>query len=325
MRLLLPLIILNVSGTAKGNSTFTLRQDPEVTVTRGDTAKLYCIFPILPHKYVRVHWWRDGEDSYLDERLDRRIYSYFLSQGSAILQINAVTAEDAGVYFCRLIHATVSNGTGTKLMVYDPPTPLRLKVMLPKNKPVTLALICNTAAFFPQGLNITWYKNGSDIIPEVEPIKTKTTAGLYEASSCLTETEPVDDGTIYTCQVSHNALPNPANISYIFYSPDSDKYNSFDQRIYGYLGTGIILFLIVIFIVIGRGMRRMSNGRDNTRTKQSEDDQKLTYVTLNMARAKTSTIVRDSEQNTIYAQTIHGQNESQTEEINVNADYSIKT
>ncbi|XP_072135201.1 uncharacterized protein [Mobula birostris] len=293
MRLLLPLIILNVSGTAKGNSTFTLRQDPEVTVTRGDTAKLYCIFPILPHKYVRVHWWRDGEDSYLDERLDRRIYSYFLSQGSAILQINAVTAEDAGVYFCRLIHATVSNGTGTKLMVY--------------------------------GLNITWYKNGSDIIPEVEPIKTKTTAGLYEASSCLTETEPVDDGTIYTCQVSHNALPNPANISYIFYSPDSDKYNSFDQRIYGYLGTGIILFLIVIFIVIGRGMRRMSNGRDNTRTKQSEDDQKLTYVTLNMARAKTSTIVRDSEQNTIYAQTIHGQNESQTEEINVNADYSIKT
>ncbi|XP_059849413.1 tapasin-related protein-like [Hypanus sabinus] len=196
---------------------------------------------------------------------------------------------------------------------------------LPKNESVTLALICNTAAFFPQGLNITWYKNGSAIIPAVEPNKTKTTTGLYKASSCLTETEPVEDGTVYTCQVSHIALPNPANISYTYYSPDSGKHISFDYRIYGYLGTGIIFSLIIIFIVIGRGMRKQSNGHDDTKTTQSEEDQKVTYVTLNMARAKTFTKVRNDEQNTIYAQTIQGQPESQTEEIDINADYCNKT
>ncbi|XP_062923411.1 uncharacterized protein LOC134356408 isoform X2 [Mobula hypostoma] len=102
------------------------------------------------------------------------------------------------------------------------------------------------------GLNITWYKNCSDIIPEVQPIKTKTTAGLYEASSCLTETEPVEDGTVYTCQVSHIALPNPANISYIFYNSDSGNYNSFADQNFGYVARGVMFFLILTFIVTGR-------------------------------------------------------------------------
>ncbi|XP_032892406.1 H-2 class I histocompatibility antigen, alpha chain-like [Amblyraja radiata] len=139
--------------------------------------------------------------------------------------------------------------------------------MLPENTSVTLILVCKTATFFPLDLNITWYKNGSDIIQKIEPNKTQTSAGLYEAWSYLTETDEVESGTVYTCQVSHISLPNPTNISYTFYSRVPLPDNPFHNWIFGCIGAGLIPLIIILFIVKRKGTCRKSKEGADQKTK----------------------------------------------------------
>ncbi|GCC18889.1 hypothetical protein chiPu_0021734, partial [Chiloscyllium punctatum] len=165
---------------------------------------------------VRVQWWRDGRDGFLEESLNRRIQLYLLDRGGAVLQLADVRLEDAGVYYCRVTHNVAGNGTGTNLVVFVPPTPLKLVKLAEDGSAFPLTLLCTTAAFSPDNLNITWYKNDSEIATGVEHVKLQNAIGLYEVSSNLTETEPVQSGTVYTCQVSHISLRTPANVSYTF-------------------------------------------------------------------------------------------------------------
>ncbi|XP_067906069.1 immunoglobulin lambda-1 light chain-like isoform X2 [Heterodontus francisci] len=306
LRALLPyMVFLAISCPAAGNSSSTVTQTPESKVMRGGSVTLYCIFPIFSDKRpVKVHWWRDGQGGFLEESVDRRIRFYFLNQGGAAFKLTAARAEDAGLYYCRVSHKEVANGTGTRLAVYESPSPLQMVFSRSENgSAVPLTLSCKTAAYFPDDLNITWYKNGSEISTGMEQRKWQNAAGLYEASSKLTEIEPVENGTVYTCQVSHISLRIPANVSYTFYILGYGDTNDY-PLICGCLAAGLIIFLILIFIVKIRGTRRKLPKHDQriAQVMHTEADERLKYVTLNLTDTQKINKPRSTEGSTIETQ-----------------------
>ncbi|XP_067853506.1 tyrosine-protein phosphatase non-receptor type substrate 1-like [Heptranchias perlo] len=303
------MILLKISCTAAGNPSPTVKQAPDSAVRSGGAVTLYCIYPIFTDKRpVKVHWWRDGEDGFLEESADSRIRFYFLNNGGAAFKLVSVRAEDAGLYYCRVIHLTVLNGTGTKLVVYEPPTPLWMAATrIEIGSALHLTLVCKTAAFSPEDLNITWYKNGSEFVTGIEHFKRHNPAGLYEVTSYLNETEPVDNGTVYTCQVSHVSLQIPANISYTFYSLEHDDLPY--PLIFGCLGAGLIIFLTVIGIVKRRGTDKKTEERHEP-TKHIETDERLTYLTLNLTSTNKIAKPRRTEESTIYSETKQGSTEN---------------
>uniref|UniRef100_A0A4W3H5G0 Ig-like domain-containing protein n=1 Tax=Callorhinchus milii TaxID=7868 RepID=A0A4W3H5G0_CALMI len=91
---------------------------------------------------------------------------------------------------------------------------------------VFLTLVCETAAFYPENLTFTWFKNGTEITTGIHTIKRQNTEGLFEASSSVEETQSVQNGTVYTCCVSHISLQTPGIRNYTIctvYLPDKGR------------------------------------------------------------------------------------------------------
>uniref|UniRef100_A0A4W3H1I7 Ig-like domain-containing protein n=1 Tax=Callorhinchus milii TaxID=7868 RepID=A0A4W3H1I7_CALMI len=87
------------------------------------------------------------------------------------------------------------------------PTPLKIFSRVPERfSSAFLVLVCETAMFYPENLNLSWYKNGIEISSGITITKQQNAEGLYEASSSITETQTVRTETVYTCQVSHPSL-----------------------------------------------------------------------------------------------------------------------
>uniref|UniRef100_A0A4W3GFD2 Ig-like domain-containing protein n=1 Tax=Callorhinchus milii TaxID=7868 RepID=A0A4W3GFD2_CALMI len=219
------LLLLGAIHTAAGGTSLTVGQNPRVaTVSRGGEVTIYCFWPLYKdQKPAKVDWWREGENRSLEDGRDGRIQIYFLNRASCALQLFSARLQDAGVYRCRVRHRSGAQGPGTRLLVFgDAPTPLEMVVSRSgSGAAASLTLVCKTAAFYPEDVNITWCKNGSEIVSGTNT--NRNLAGLYEASSLLIETEAVQSGAVYTCHVSHLSLPTAANISYTVPGTETGK------------------------------------------------------------------------------------------------------
>uniref|UniRef100_A0A4W3H4U5 Ig-like domain-containing protein n=1 Tax=Callorhinchus milii TaxID=7868 RepID=A0A4W3H4U5_CALMI len=69
----------------------------------------------------------------------------------------------------------------------------------------SLTLVCETAEFYPGDVTLTWNKAGSEVKTGIHFSKENNSKGLYEVSSSMEETEPIQSGAVYTCLVSHPA------------------------------------------------------------------------------------------------------------------------
>lgn len=115
------------------------------------------------------------------------------------------------------------------------------------NSAGTCILVCETAAFHPRNLTLTWYKNGVDTTLQIFTETTQNSEGLHEVTSSLIETQPVQNDAKYTCLVSHASLytSTNANISV----SKCRQVNAFAFHIRHALG--FLVLLILIGAVIG--------------------------------------------------------------------------
>ncbi|XP_042196458.1 signal-regulatory protein beta-1-like isoform X2 [Callorhinchus milii] len=244
------LLLLGAIHTAAGGTSLTVGQNPRVaTVSRGGEVTIYCFWPLYKdQKPAKVDWWREGENRSLEDGRDGRIQIYFLNRASCALQLFSARLQDAGVYRCRVRHRSGAQGPGTRLLVFVPPTPLEMVVSRSgSGAAASLTLVCKTAAFYPEDVNITWCKNGSEIVSGTNT--NRNLAGLYEASSLLIETEAVQSGAVYTCHVSHLSLPTAANISYTVPGTETGNSTVDSDLRYALISGGAAVLLIVLTVI----------------------------------------------------------------------------
>ncbi|XP_041048266.1 tyrosine-protein phosphatase non-receptor type substrate 1-like [Carcharodon carcharias] len=163
-------------------------------------------------------------------------------QGSAEIRLLNVNFQDSGVYYCSArVSGRISNGNGTELIVYVPPTPVKIT----RVSSTLLKILCTTAGFFPKEINLTWYKNDIEITTGMKITEIQNEGGLYHVSSFLNLPEA---GLVYTCQVSHISLESPANDSYTVRSQGWYPYT----LVTGCTVGGLIILVLAILVICWR-------------------------------------------------------------------------
>ncbi|XP_062923423.1 tyrosine-protein phosphatase non-receptor type substrate 1-like [Mobula hypostoma] len=237
------LLVLQITYTVADRASFTVNQIPEqVTKTKGENVSIYCTYPIFAqNSLVDVYWRKGGQKQFIDATADRRMSIITSEQGSAEFHILGVSFGDSGIYYCSVRDWTrkFSQGNGTNVIVHVPPAPLKITEV---NAP-SAALTCTTAAFFPKDYKLIWYKNEFKITSGMHTTRMQNEEGLYLVSSSLNVTE---SGYVYTCQVFHESMKEPASESYRIILESRDKFILILTGAFAACGVIILALLLLI-------------------------------------------------------------------------------
>ncbi|XP_072403667.1 uncharacterized protein [Chiloscyllium punctatum] len=257
-------ILYVVSVCSSGDHGRNLAQ---TLARRGGNVLFRCPFPFhVNHSAVTAYWWRDGNKSFLQANGRKR---FTVRRGGAYLHVLNVTVADAGMYHCavKYQHRTVGKGTGLQLLVYAAPVPLKIvSTSFHKASSTFLRLQCQTAEFHPKEFNLTWHKNGTRILTGISTVQQETTDRLYEVISSLEETRPIEQGTVYTCQVYHVSISGPANCSYIV---DNVDYHAVPVHLIYRSILGILVIIILAVIIFDHVTSDMLHRYRNEETKRN--------------------------------------------------------
>ncbi|XP_067905823.1 tyrosine-protein phosphatase non-receptor type substrate 1-like isoform X3 [Heterodontus francisci] len=269
-------------------------------VVRGASVSMRCTFPLFQDT-PDVYWWKRGEGSFLEPDSRKR---FNVKKGSSSFDVLNASVADSGVYYCKVKHQeSIANGSGSQLTVYVPPTPLKIAAVEGISTE-SLKLECKTAAFYPEHLEISWLRDGVEILSGIETVKNKSTEGLYEVSSFLEEVQPAPNEVVYTCLASHVSLLVPASVSY---TANRDIGNKF-PLIFGCAG-GILAILLLIIILTRLKLKASDGSKKNSEeagqakelTKQRSGENQLTYATLQLADSK-KTSKPKQDKSAVYAE-----------------------
>ncbi|XP_060693506.1 cell adhesion molecule-related/down-regulated by oncogenes-like [Hemiscyllium ocellatum] len=181
------------SKAAAGGISAKVNPDlKQITVQRGSTAIMLCPFSYqINYSNVIAYWWREGDKTFLQE--DRRKF-FHIVKGAAYLKLLNVTVQDAGTYICAVKseQRTIGKGTAVQLTVYASPAPLKIVFVLSEDHfAASLRLQCRTSYFYPKAFNLTWHKNGRNILTGFRNEQQAKTGDLYEVISSLELQEAV--------------------------------------------------------------------------------------------------------------------------------------
>ncbi|XP_067853502.1 CD276 antigen homolog [Heptranchias perlo] len=307
------IVILGIISTVVCDAVFKLSQSPQrKTVLVGANITFACAFtPFQDNSEVNAYWWRLDETVFLQTNSDRRKL-FFIRKGQGSFQLLDIRLQDAGVYYCGVKHErhAIRNGTGSTLVVHAPPAPPTIVSQAPdRNSNMYLVLVCETFGFYPEIITLSWYKNKSNIVTAIQTTKQLNSAGLYEASSILQDSEPLQRGTYYTCLVSHTTLQTP-NIAVYLVSDSNPGIGVKSQ----YLLTAGCVFSGLVCLVLGIIIGRRCPSRNRTCTESNQDgshseeptmqqidDKKLTYAALNIAGSERRGMQKQKGKSTEYA------------------------
>ncbi|XP_072373771.1 tapasin-related protein-like [Scyliorhinus torazame] len=221
----------------------------------GENFTFHCAFHFLQDiSKANIYWWKLGNTEFLQQGTDSRKQFVRLRKGEASLQLLKVQVADSGVYYCGVKHLDnlFTNGTGSTLVVYVPPIPLSIKSeLLAINASKTLIISCKTAAFYPDGINVTWYKDGFQTVTGIHTVKNLNSDGLYELSSCLEVTQTL---RYVTCQVAHRTLQIPVNVTFNALNwngvPNSGENKNFHRFQVALIHRFVLGFLVILILII---------------------------------------------------------------------------
>eukprot|EP00062_Callorhinchus_milii_P018856 gi/632972773/ref/XP_007902824.1/ PREDICTED: tyrosine-protein phosphatase non-receptor type substrate 1-like [Callorhinchus milii] len=311
------LSLIQIISTVIGNNMNVVTQYPKFqTPNNGANITFHCIFAVAPTNVrINVYWWKHGESGYLQTKEDKRqIFGLEHGRGGGFFHLLDVRVKDTGVYHCALIREgkTAGNGTGSHLTVCVSPTSVKIFPRDLRNGSANLTLVCETDGFYPDNLNLTWYKNGTEMATGVNTTIQQISNGLYEASSSVEEIEAVQNGVVYTCQVSHLSLQTPVIANYTVVLPDirSDTLSPY-LLIAGYAGGGLAFLVLIIIIAKGSQLRKMRgshgvvNGSDHPEEEEARTEM-VSYATLDLTGSQKTRRPKHQEERTVYSETKHG-------------------
>ncbi|XP_067905725.1 uncharacterized protein [Heterodontus francisci] len=263
----IPLLILVIVSTVTGASTFKVGQyPPELNERTGANATFYCSFAFPKDiSTVRVHWWKDAEKTFLNAKKDSRYQFEIRNKASAVFRLLNVDVSDSGTYYCRVeIAGKAGKGAGTRLQVTaHPDSPLIVPTLFRKDSAVFLKLACNIGGVHSKDLSVNWFVNGIETVTGIRKDLQPRSGGLFQISSYLEESQPAQNGTVYTCRVSYPDRQVQTLYTYISGAEDVAEQESdlLPWWIYICIGSGAFLLLLLVTSIlckfcVCRGKRR---------------------------------------------------------------------
>ncbi|XP_067906095.1 tapasin-related protein-like isoform X2 [Heterodontus francisci] len=306
------MVIWGMSPTVFGNAKFQVSQSPQhKIVTIGENITFTCAFtPLSDNSEVNVFWWKLGQSIFLQPTADRR-RQYFIRKGQGTLQLLDIRLQDAGVYYCGVKQQrnTVTNGTGSSVVVHVPPSTPRILTKTPDgNSNIYLHLVCETTEFYPETITFSWYKNTSNVVTGIKTTKQLDNMGLYQASSILQESQPIQIDTFYICLVSHSTLPTPKLAVYLVSTSNPDINIKFEYLLtVGCVVSGFLC--LVLGTIIGKGCQLRTRGDTKQNgshhcedtSMERRDDNTLDYAALNVNGLEKRGIRKENKKCTEYA------------------------
>ncbi|XP_062923465.1 tyrosine-protein phosphatase non-receptor type substrate 1-like [Mobula hypostoma] len=272
----------------------------DLNVPGGTNVTMLCKFP-LSQDTVDVRWWREGEKVFL--KSDSRRH-FMQGRGREELALWNAKVADSGLYYCEANYQghSFGNGSGTKLTVFVPPTPLEIVPVGGFSSP--RKLLCKTAAFYPEKLELVWQRNNKQIRTGIENVTNRSVDGLYEVFSLLEITQSPWGKDIYTCLVSHVSLTVPASFSYIQEQGVDTKF-----ILACAVGGSAILALIILLVKIklkrshGISTSSLDRCQNEEPAEQAAVEHTTEYAPLNMRQSKVFRKGLQKEERIIYSQT----------------------
>ncbi|XP_043563324.1 immunoglobulin lambda-1 light chain-like isoform X1 [Chiloscyllium plagiosum] len=255
--------IFVIISAAVANGQMKVSQTPESAyAVEGESFTFYCAFPLFrDQSNVTISWWKLGDTELLQSGSDGRKRFLPLKKGEASLQLLNVKADDSGVYYCGVKHpdGPIVNGTGSRLVIYVPPIPLKIISKSPENSvPGTLIVLCKTAAFYPDSINLTWYKDGLHVTKGITALKHLNSNGLYEFTSYMEVTRAAHN---ITCQVTHRTLPIPVRSTFFV---SNRKVHRFNIPLIPQFILGFFMILALTLIIADYAKHLKVKGSNNT-------------------------------------------------------------
>ncbi|XP_078066426.1 immunoglobulin lambda-1 light chain-like [Mustelus asterias] len=245
-------LTLMMTVTVISDTQSQVSQSPgHMIVKIGENITIACAFtPPSDNSEVNIFWWRLGESVFMQPSSDRRKH-FFKRKGQGSFLLLNVRFQDAGVYCCGVQkgRARMTNGTGSTIVVHaSPHEPTIQWKMSDGNSNTYLHLECETVDFYPAAITFHWYKNGSRITTGIKTTKRLNESGLYEATSILQVSQPIQIGTPYICLVSHGTLQAPKLSVHLVSSSNSDTGIKFVLLTAGCVVSGLVCLVLVTII-----------------------------------------------------------------------------
>ncbi|XP_042196403.1 uncharacterized protein LOC103185949 isoform X2 [Callorhinchus milii] len=276
------LSLMGIIFAVAGDASMKVIQYPvEQIANQGESITFGCKFAdIQSTSDLTFYWWKRGEREYLHTSPDnRKIFNF------KTFQLLNVSFHDSGVYLCAVSRQgkTAANGTGSRLIVHD-------------------------------DITLTWSKDDNEVKTGINSTKERNSKGLYEFSSYLEETQPVQSGVDYTCLVSHISLRIPAVARYSVSKSNTESDAQLPYALIAGCAGGGLAFLLLLFIIgkqwqlsKKKGPRRNQKGSSHCeeQTMHRGENEPVAYVTLNLTSSKKTPRPKQQE-STVYAQTKQG-------------------
>ncbi|XP_048402851.2 signal-regulatory protein beta-1-like [Stegostoma tigrinum] len=292
-----------VGNSAKVNPDLTRK-----TVQGGSSVLMHCTFSAeFDYSNVTAYWWKEDNKTVLQED-SKKLFRVI--RGEASLKLLNVTVRDAGTYHCAVAYQKQKLGqAAVQLIVYALPAPLKI-VSMPSEDlfSASLRIQCRTSDFYPKDFNLTWYKNGTNILTGFRNEQLAKPEDLYEVISTLELREAVKSETVYTCQVYHVSSSFPTNASYTVINKDFASKISVTMAASCVARAIAILILTVMivkgflfFISKGGAQKKTINPaqHDDVRKRKMPED-KLTYAALNRVGSEDDIMLKQQDYTTIY-------------------------
>ncbi|XP_062923444.1 tyrosine-protein phosphatase non-receptor type substrate 1-like isoform X1 [Mobula hypostoma] len=312
MFLFLFLSLSRITCSVAEEASIIVTQIPDREIIwMGGNITFHCIIPLTyAQSGIEVRWQKQGENEYLQNELTGRKRIGSKNKGGGYFQLLNATAQDTGIYQCVVMRdgKIIGEGGESNLTVCAAPTPLTLSSRVLKDSSATVALVCETAEFYPGELTVTWYKNGTTATTDTSTYKHENTERLFKVSSSLQVKRSEVNETVYICLVQHISLRTPA----IAIHTVPSSYRELDGKFTTIWAFGCAIggmAILILLIIAGKKcifMNKSKHGDTDTADHEDlvEENKILTYAAVDTSNSSRKRRQKGEEESS-YAQVKH--------------------